>query len=348
MDGKARLPPWPASAACSISRRGSPSQLAARPRSVKLQLVAAPSKRLARACVALSGSTLVVFFVALFGVPCSVGCGLLCDGSYGCSEGAAITIHVKESAPVLEGAELVLCRDDTCEVAALTSANGHTVAFAADAGLFARGELEDVNDGWSRIGLTVVKGFRDVESLSFRVAHPDGGPVLLDVQRTATFVKVEPDGRCGASCKVAGFDIHPTTRSGLTCGTTTCSSGITLRGTVRANLYRRRDVELTVCKNDVCARSSIDPTGIMHMVGALTATGDIGGPDENEAGVYIDVPIEPLAVANGDHVTAGAYLDSQPLVTFEGVVDYDESWPNGKDCDDVPCRRKSLELRPVK
>ena len=86
----------------------------------------------------------------------------------------------------------------------------------------------------------------------------------------------ESDGPCAKPCKAAGFDVHPLTRSGLTCGRTS------------------------------------------------------------------------LAVANGDHFTADAYLDSQPLATLDVLVDYDETWPNGKDCDDVPCRSKSLEMTLVK
>jgi hypothetical protein len=62
--------------------------------------------------------------------------------------------------------------------------------------------------------------------------------------------------------------------------------------------------------------------------------------------LLITIVSDPLLLADGDHYWVVLRDDRTEVIgKFERTIKYDTSYPNGKACDTVPCRRAVVHLQ---
>jgi len=186
------------------------------------------------------------------------------------------------------------------------------------------------------------------------------GPVLLDVSRTMR-VDVPPDfDPVCMKCKHVEMHLNEQSRSGITCDSNRCESGLELHLEAR-EMSHLDGATAEVCTNGTCVRSDPLPIafGRWNKVSTLAALHHSGGDIEFHllSGSNIDFtwgPQEELRIwwprnsavlVDGDHYTVTFYKDSRILGSFEHKVRYWSMYPNGQDCDMMPCRRAILHAR---
>jgi hypothetical protein len=146
---------------------------------------------------------------------------------------------------------------------------------------------------------------------------------------------------------------HPAPYS---CTAIGCVNGADFDLHVEASADWLRGDVVEVCRNDRCARAEITqfPDVAGTGIGAALAGAFVGQVTvwKEEAGYRLDVHAEPeigRPLANGDRYTF-RLIDKTGAraADVERTATYVESYPNGKDCDVVPCLGVRFDLGKIR
>jgi hypothetical protein len=142
-----------------------------------------------------------------------------------------------------------------------------------------------------------------------------------------------------------------------------CSSGATMKADLPMTYDELQRSEITVCRNDECLSNPLAAlvppsagTGVGLTLPASLATND-GAPHARVSfwagpGDLLWLEAEWVAWAPADlragdryRVTITDAAGRARLALTETAASYQESYPNGRDCDPVPCRHASFDRR---
>lgn len=180
---------------------------------------------------------------------------------------------------------------------------------------------------------------RDGDTYRFKVERD--GNVLRDFSRSVVYTNT---GRCDMNpCVSAVLRIDPESPSGLTCTSRGCDNST---ATVLLNIpAMKSQFKLTACWNDICDNE--------YMTNSPdSAQLDLGDPEDHswafyelrDGGARIRLLFfgEPGEAHNGDRYRIRVEGVGDPI-QLDQPLDYQETWPNGSECDPVPCKHVLFE-----
>ena len=285
--------------------------------------------------------------------PLSASCtrAASCDFK-GCTTGTTFTARLAIATAALDAADVKVCRNDACSSRGDALASGTSAAptaFALRGALAGTGKIETIDAATSRLTITLddpgaTQADGDRYALTVRDAAT--GATLYAIERAVLYERAPvPDG-CEARCTKAQVRVYPSSASGLTCSAHACAAGLTLRGETRVARHDMEGGTLRVCRNAACAGLTIGalPTAtsdqsafVVH--GAVDAAIVISLSADAAFGVTVSVPADPADLADGDAYQVELLNPvSGRVLGFAMPVTYTESFPDGAECDVVPCR----------
>jgi hypothetical protein len=219
------------------------------------------------------------------------------------------------------------------------------------------GMVEDELDGFSRMqfSYTLTDGtYADGDVYSVKIVDASG-QTLIDVSRPVQYGLENVDLPCGKTGnRFAALDLYPSSASGILCDNNSCHyPGAKLNGSV-ATATPLAPTTVTLCRNGTCS--------------AGTATIQACLPDKNCASAGYGAAMEPYlgnilikakgdsiafevdsiddsaALADGDVYQVVVTQGSDTLLSKSVTVTYLAEYPNGPQCDPVPCRNATVDL----
>ncbi len=190
----------------------------------------------------------------------------------------------------------------------------------------------------------------DHQAYTVRVVTPRGKQLLSVTRRMGTVpVKLDPY-TCPQSCKTVSIRLYSNSQSGITCESNECDSGLELR--LEAPQMVQQMDGVRVCLNQRCADAQTDGIEVVRSRGEDYHYG-FGVPFHasrmefltSSSELIFHVESDPVVLADGDKYTITFFKAHQPIGRFEQVVRYQASFPNGQQCDTVPCKRATVQAR---
>ena len=188
------------------------------------------------------------------------------------------------------------------------------------------------------------------QTYTVRVVAPGWRHLLNVTRRMATVpVKLDPY-TCPQSCKAVTMRLYSNSASGITCDSNECESGLELR--LKAPLMVQQMDGVRVCLNRRCADAHTDGIELVRSRG-LDYHYWFGVPFHtsrmeflmSSSELVFHIYSDPIVLADGDKYTITFYKSHQPIGKFEKVVRYESSFPNGQQCDTVPCKRATVQAQ---
>ena len=271
-----------------------------------------------------------------------------------CTTGTTFAARLAIAPATLDGADLEVCRNGACSsrgdaIASGSGTSAGRTAFALRGALAGTGTLETVDAATSRLTITLDDPGAtqaDGDRYALTVRDASTGATLYAIDRAVLYDRPPvPDG-CAARCTQAQVRVYPSSASGLTCTAHACLAGLTLRGTTRVARHDMEGGTLRVCRNAACAGLTIGalPTAttdqaafVVH--GAVDAAIVISLSADAAFGVTVVINADPADLADGDAYQVELLNPvSGRVLGFAMPVTYAASFPDGAECDVVPCR----------
>ena len=277
-----------------------------------------------------------------------------------CESLAGIVAHLPVPQDNLAGASVTFCRNGSAcahgVISAATAAGGPpdvplTGAFDVDA------RLTGSIDGYVQLSVYYPPSgpssgnFADGDSYAIKVVDASNA-TLIDVTRRATYstIDVSCDGP-PQLCYSATLDVYPTSASGIQCTGKDCISGVTLQGTVSAPA-QASPLVIQVCRNQTtCAQTDaslvFDPAKSFvsgPLTGALAAGVALTQRKDGRYDLSVRLSDDPAGLHDGDAYSVTVTVGSSVVLSGHATATYDVSYPNGMQCDAVPCRSATLTL----
>jgi hypothetical protein len=283
-----------------------------------------------------------------------------------CANGATFAVRLNAAYAAVARAEITLCRNDACGTRAAASGAdaGPTrgTAFAIAGAVEGSGVFEDLGGGTLRLTVTatdaLTTALTDGDHYTLSVVDPGApGPqptrtTLLQFDRSLIYERVTPNGpECG--CRAAFVRVYPTSASGLTCTGRTCTTGIDIHGHMDVATTDVDGATLKVCRNATCAGTKLqgivptrqDQGAVFNVHGALDMSLSLNLAANGVYTVDVHVDADPADLAQGDRYVVEIRNPSDGLIFgFDRPVTYDEAFPDGVECDVVPCRTASVSV----
>jgi hypothetical protein len=146
--------------------------------------------------------------------------------------------------------------------------------------------------------------------------------------------------------------VDPSGHNGFDCSTVGCVNAATFDLRVEGSAEWLRGAVVEVCRNDRCARAEI-PTDSAGRGAVLTGAfrGNVFLSSDAD-GYRLQVNAEAeneRSLANGDRYTF-RLIDTSvaSIIEVERTATYTETYPNGKDCDPIPCRDVRFDLGKIR
>ena len=273
-------------------------------------------------------------------------------GAIGCSDGVTITLFVSAEAAALTAGGFELCIEGKCSNLGPQSPEPnpeytqYNYAASLVGDLTGEVKLRALNPGtlvFLRVPLTpdlVGDGAR----FTLRVASTP--PCVLERFVTYT-TRTNAQGCEPTTCHLGALRLYPNSGTGLRCRIEECKSGVDIRTRIPRAPSSLDYSTFRFCRNDVCSsRLFTNGTGLEQ--GLLVGGGLMRGrlrSDYFESGDRTGLNLrmtsneDSYLLRNDDRYTldvidqAGTTLHHE-----EHIIDYVESFPNGQECDTVPCR----------
>jgi hypothetical protein len=262
---------------------------------------------------------------------------------------------VPVSADKLASATTSLCANGACAkgvVPPATALGGPPLVPLEGTLASANAMVSDEGDGFTTVSLGGGTTFADGDLYAVTIADASGA-MLIDVNRKVTYRKL--DDSCGSAhhvCLNASVDLYPNSTSGIQCTSNPCFPAVNIRGTLRLPTNDPSPLSVQFCKNDSsCSQTDaslvLDPSR-SFLSGALT-----GGPltkfsftHRPDGAFDFDILLaeDPAAQKNGDTYAVTITSGTTVLASGRVTATYNEPFPNGHQCDAVPCRTADLVL----
>ncbi|MBS2020505.1 MAG: hypothetical protein JST00_47050 [Deltaproteobacteria bacterium] len=292
------------------------------------------SPKTGRARRLLCGGVVLAAF-ALFAVE---GCSKTCTLRGCAEEGVIVTANVRRPVEELKLATMTTCYNGTCTSSRPADTLDET------ARRWSGGFITQRTEGWTSIRLflsTPEDPIEDGDQLRVTIVGA-GGERLLDVERALTVRPLpNPNGPgCGDECRFALATLYPESRSGLKCDNGSVDAEISLELSLRSVTgYDPNATRLTVCRNALCAR-----TARVISLSDGTMEGDDLGASFSGGGDKLRVRMDVLPSVLRDDDRYSMKLvngrTGETLYAAERAASYETSYPNGRDCDVHPKRKK--------
>ena len=270
-----------------------------------------------------------------------------------------LDVHMPQTLEQLAGDTITICRNGACSTGVVASLapepDGGTEPSTETVNLtgapFPSGvALIDEADGFTRLDIGIEVGglpLADGDTYKCTVSAPSGA-ALFDVERPAKYDEVDT---CGSDSKQVRMELYPESTSGLTCGNGWCSAGVTVRGSFSTNELADPLV-LTLCRgSSLCASGTISSSDLgrdgVELTGGLSG-GVLTTFDLSRSGETIRYELQTdedsAALQDGDSYTLTISQAGTVRASGSSAVTYSKSYPNGPQCDPVPCREATLNL----
>ncbi|HEY2514131.1 MAG TPA: hypothetical protein VGI39_24860 [Polyangiaceae bacterium] len=269
-----------------------------------------------------------------------------------------LDVHLPQPPDQLAGDAVTFCRNGVCAsgVVALrpnlpdggTNLSAEVVNLTGapfNAGI----DMVDEHDGFTKLdillragGLSLVDG--DTYKCTIVAAS---GETLFDVERPAKYDEADT---CGSNSRQARLELYPSSASGLACGNGWCSAGVTVRGSFSTSDLGD-DLEITLCRgSSLCASGSVAISGLREgdEVGGGFAGGvetTVGLSRSGETFTYeLQTTEDSAALQDGDTYALTITQAGSVRASGSSAVMYSKSYPNGSQCDPVPCRQATVSI----
>jgi hypothetical protein len=270
-----------------------------------------------------------------------------------CTTGTTLTARVAIAPATLGAAGVEVCRNGACSTrgdAVTSGVSGSEQRFALRGALAGSGTITSIDAATSRLTIAIDDpGAAQADGDTYALTVRDGssGATLYAIERTVLYDRPAVAEGCPARCSQAAVRVYPSSASGLTCSARACTAGLTLRGTTRVARHDLEGATLHVCRNATCGGLTLTsalPAGpsdqaafVVH--GALDAAIVIAVSPDGVFGVTVAVTADPADLTDGDLYQVELLNPGGGRVLgFSMPVTYAESFPDGADCDVVPCR----------
>jgi hypothetical protein len=269
---------------------------------------------------------------------CGASCGRL----------TSFEIYLDADRSTLDGSVLTLCRNGSCSSGAPSwdrPVNGwERASFILD------GDLPKATTSAYVLvepngQATVVAGVgidKNVDQFDIQLADARGA-ALLNFSRS---LRYDHRDFCGNDCPSGSIRVWPTSPAGLTCSARTCDSGAAVAADVMLPDGTADGTIVEICRNDVCSamtkacRDSLCvPDYTSGFMGNLAAVMDDSPLGANGWHFRVIVRDDPAVLADGDRYRLIVTDRKGSIVaSIDRVALYEETFPNGSDCDPYPCR----------
>ncbi|HEY7376053.1 MAG TPA: hypothetical protein VIF57_28085 [Polyangia bacterium] len=283
--------------------------------------------------------------VLLLAIPFAAGCA-----SPACGQLAFFEIYLDGGRSALDGGVLTLCVNGACNAGkpvwtppsnrweggqfALTGELSTTATFAS---FFLR------PDGRAEINANVPLQQESGDLFDIRFVDAQGA-VALDFSRNVLY-------HTERGCLVGATRVWPSSPSGLTCSARTCESGATVTADVMLPDGSPDGAGVEICRYDVC--DSFTKVCRDEFCGPnWSAPGFMGGLDASMEDYPLDgnrwrfpaiVDDDPAVLSDGDRYRLTITdRNGNILASVDETVVYQQSYPNGTECDPYPCRWASI------
>ena len=181
----------------------------------------------------------------------------------------------------------------------------------------------------------------------------DTGTVLLDVSRAMRPAEMSSTPTsCKLPCRHIAMRLYDKSKPGLTCDSNACEAGLELRLIAPGVMSEIDGGFVEVCRQQQCSRAKLEGLWVVQKVGVTSryffdpplsgwVDYDSKSPDE----LVFEISAEPEALRDGDRYSLKFVKSSKVLGEVHHTVQYRSWYPNGQDCDTVPCRRATVQSR---
>jgi hypothetical protein len=293
-----------------------------------------------------------------------------------CLSGVNIIAHLDASPSELVAGSFTACHQDWCWNGSVKRVLGADstkyICNSQERGeLVATCSVEAEGKGarmWLRLASpkSVASGsYADGDRVALRLrAH---GKTVLDFVRYVEYDDFYPNGKaCPPGCRGAAVEIWPNSPSGKTCSSSACDPYVRFERNVAMTEDTSGMTTLKACKNGHCWTSDLRlwDWGHGHEVPIANGQSSLGGADSfsplveygpERSGGYMLRGSYTLRVTfrgdtrllkRGDHYSVDWRARATGRILMKSnqtITHYDESYPGGRECTPVACKRKTFQ-----